>query len=241
MSAVTWKRLRALGLTGLTQAGLFKVKSHIPRYNPHYFLREITGLIHVGAHCGQERKTYAKRNLDVLWIEALPDIFEKLCENIRPYPSQTAANYLLTDRDDAEYAFHVANNYGESSSILELGDHKEIWPEVRFERDVKLRSITLDSLLVKLNKSITEFQALIMDTQGSELMVLKGATNSLRFLKFLKVEAWDFEAYLGCPRVTEVVDYLNEYNFQMIRQDKFPQPISDRGQCYELLFCKKEG
>ena len=239
MNAVTWKQLKALGLADVTQAALLKAKSYIPRYNPHYFLREITGLIHVGAHVGQERKMYAKWDLNVLWVEAAPDIFAKLCENIGTYPSQTAANCLLTDRDDAEYVFHIANNYGESSSILELHDHKKIWPEVRFERDVKLRSITLDSLLVKLNKSITDYQALVMDTQGSELLVLKGAASSLRFLKFVKVEAWDFEAYLGCPKVTDVVDYLNEYNFQIIRQDKFPQPVSDKGQCYELLFRKK--
>ena len=240
MNAVTLKQLKALGLAGVTQAVLFKVKSHIPRYNPHYFLKEITGLIHVGAHYGQERKMYAKRNLNVLWIEAAPDIFAKLCENIEIYPSQTAANCLLTDRDDAEYIFHIANNYGESSSILELGDHKEIWPEVRFERDVTLKSITLDTLLVKLNRSITDYQALVMDTQGSELLVLKGAMSSLPFLRFVRVEAWDFEAYLGCPKVNDVVDYLNEYDFQLIRADKFPQPIIDRGQCYELLFRKKE-
>jgi len=69
--------------------------------------------------------------------------------------------------------------------------------------------------------------------------VLKGATRSLPFLKFVKVEAWDFEAYLGGPKVNDVVNYLNEYDFQLIRQDKFPQPVSDRGQCYELLFRKK--
>jgi FkbM family methyltransferase len=239
MDAATWKEVKALGLAGVMKAAELKLKSYIPRYNPHYFLREITGLIHVGAHHGQERRMYAKRDLNVLWVEAVPDIFEKLCDNIGTYPSQIASNYLLTDRDDAEYVFHIANNYGESSSILELHDHKKIWPEVRFERDVNLKSITLDSLLVKLNKSITDYQALVIDTQGSELLVLKGATRSLPFFKFVKVEAWDFEAYSGCPKVNDVVDYLNEYNFQLIRQDTFPQPVRDKGQCYELLFRTK--
>jgi FkbM family methyltransferase len=239
MNVFTWSQLKALGLEGVTQAALYKVRCRIPRFNPNYFLSEINGLIHVGAHYGQERKMYAKRDLNVLWVEAAPDIFERLCENIRAYPSQTAVNRLLTDRDDAEYVFHIANNDGESSSILELHDHKKIWPEVRFERDLRLKSITLDSLLVRLNKPITCFQALVMDTQGSELLVLKGAMSSLRFLKFVKVEAWDFEAYLGCPKINDVVDYLNDYDFQLIRQDKFAQPIIDSGQCYELLFRKR--
>jgi FkbM family methyltransferase len=234
-----WKRFKEDGVTGVTQAALYRAKSYIPRYNPYYFLREVSGLVHVGAHHGQERRMYAKYDLDVLWIEAAPDIFEKLCENIAQYPSQIAANYLVTDRDNAEYVFHIANNYGESSSILELGDHKKIWPEVKFERDLKLRSITLDSLFLKLNESISDYQALVMDTQGSELLALKGATNSLQFLKFVKVEAWDFEAYVGCSKVDEVVDYLNERGFKLVHKYKFPQPVSDRGQCYDLLFRNK--
>ena len=78
-----------------------------------------------------------------------------------------------------------------------------------------------------------------MDTQGSELLVLKGATNSLRFLKFVKVEAWDFEAYLGCPKVNEVVDYLNEYDFKLICQYKFPQPVSDKVNVMSCSFARK--
>jgi methyltransferase, FkbM family len=230
-----WVRLR-----NLPRAVLYKAKSQIPRLNPHYFLRRISGLIHVGANAGQERDLYAKFNLNVLWVEANPEAFEKLQYNIKTYPSQIAVNSLITERDDVDHIFHIANNDGESSSIFELHDHKIIWPNVKFERDIRLKSITLDSLINKLKKPITEYQALVIDTQGAELLVLKGATKLLRSLQYIRVEAPDFESYAGCAKIGELVEFLKKFEFWLIRKDKFPQPVDDCGQYYELLFRKAD-
>jgi FkbM family methyltransferase len=226
-----WTRLH-----DLPRAVLYKAKCQIPSLNPHYYLRRISGLIHVGANAGQERRLYAKYNLNVLWVEANPEAFEKLQQNIKPYPSQIAVNRLITERDDADHVFHIANNDGESSSILALHDHKKIWPGVKFDRDIRLKSITLDSLIKKLRKRVVEYQALVIDTQGAELLVLKGATGILRGLEYVRVEAPDFEAYSGCAKVDDVVEFLRKFQFRIIRKDKFPQPVDDCGQYYDLLF-----
>ena len=142
---------------------------------PHSYLKNVTDLIHVGANLGQERELYAKYNIKVLWVEPLPDIFAQLCKNIEAFPSQTAVNHLVTDKDDAEYVFNVANNDGLSSSILDLARHREIWPDVKYVSTVTLKSVTLDTLLKRTGNDNSAYQALVMDTQGSELLVLKGA------------------------------------------------------------------
>ena len=140
---------------------------------------------------GQERELYAKYKLKVLWIEPLPHVFEKLCENIKGFPGQIAVNHLITDKDDAEYLFfHIANNE-QSSSILEFARHKEIWPDVHYVAQTTLKSVTLDSLLGKIGAASSSYQAIVMDTQGSELLVLKGATRSLGQFKFIRTEAAD--------------------------------------------------
>ena len=110
---------------------------------PDRFLAEIRGVIHVGANTGQERDLYDRYGLSVLWVEPIPEIFATLRENIAGYRRQRAVQYLVTDRDGAEYTFHVASNNGASSSILDLKLHKEIWPEVSFTRELKLASVTL--------------------------------------------------------------------------------------------------
>src|ERR1700681_3357435 len=62
------------------------------------FLHKITGLIHVGANIGQERDMYAALNLDVIWIEAIPDVFEQLVANLAGFPKQRAYHLLITEQ-----------------------------------------------------------------------------------------------------------------------------------------------
>ena len=42
------------------------------------FLNNVSGVIHVGANSGQERYEYNLYSLDVIWIEPIPKIFNKL-------------------------------------------------------------------------------------------------------------------------------------------------------------------
>jgi FkbM family methyltransferase len=236
-----WEKVRARGLAGIVKAAYRIVKAAYRRIafdNPNSYLKRVTGIIHVGANLGQERELYAKYKLKVLWIEPLPHIFEKLRENIREFPDQIAVNHLITDKDDAEYLFHVADNEGMSSSILEFAQHKDIYPGVREVSQLMLKSTTINSLLRKLGASSHSYQALIMDTQGSELQVLKGATEHLSQFKFIKTEAADFESYVGCARVDDLTSYLVPFGFKLTRRDKFAESPSG-GQYFDLLYRKR--
>jgi len=176
--------------------------------DPDRFLRNISGVIHVGANIGQERELYGKIGLRVIWIEPIPEVFETLQANLRGFPNQRAVQCLITDRDDEEYRFHVANNNGASSSILELKYHKDIWPDVNYTDTILLKSITLTSLFKKERIDPADYQALIMDTQGSELLVLKGGIPVLHNFKYIKTEAWDVEVYAGCCQLVDISSLL---------------------------------
>src|SRR5262249_367879 len=78
--------------------------------DPDSFLRKVSGVIHVGANLGQERVLYSRHGLNVIWIEPIPEIFRELSRNVEGFPWQRAYQYLITDRDDAEYTFHISNN-----------------------------------------------------------------------------------------------------------------------------------
>ena len=106
---------------------------------PEKIFRKLKGVIHVGANTGQETKFYAKYNLPVVWIEPIPNVYEKLLINISEYSNQIALNCLVTDIDGGLYPFHIANNNGASSSILEFNLHGDIWPEVEFEKQFPLK------------------------------------------------------------------------------------------------------
>ena len=114
-------------------------------YN-NLFLAGSKGVIHVGANLGQERELYASYGLNVIWIEPIPEVYERLNTLIDSYPNQKAFCYLVTDADDAEYLFHVSNKGGGASSIYDLAGHKELWPDVTYTETIALKSITLSSL-----------------------------------------------------------------------------------------------
>ena len=165
-------------------------------------------------------------------------MFTQLCENISEFPRQRALRQLVTDQDDAEYAFNVSNNEGASSSILDLGRHAEIWPDVFFQSKILLRSITLDTLLEREGIS-NNYDVLVMDTQGSELLILKGAIKLLSKVKYVKTEAADFEAYIGCARVDELIKFSARFGFKMIQKHEFARS-SRGGKYFDLLFCTDE-
>ena len=103
-----------------TRRGLgYTLRREIVGKYQHNLLKHVRGILHVGANVGQEAALYAKRGLNVAWIEPIPDVFQRLQANIKLYPQQRAYNDLVTDEDDKTYTFHVASNDGSSSSILE--------------------------------------------------------------------------------------------------------------------------
>lgn len=200
------------------------------------FLRSCRGVLHVGANSGQERDLYARLGLRVVWFEALPAVFEELKANIANYPNQTAVQALLTERDGETHVFRVASNGGASSSILELKYHKDIWPEVHFVDQIEMTSVSLPSALTSNGVDVSLYDALVMDTQGSELLILRGAENLLeRRFRFIKTEAADFESYENCATVASLSDFLAERSFRLVRKDKFAEH-PHLGAYYDLLF-----
>lgn len=191
------------------------------RMNPDRFLQNISGVIHIGANTGQERELYHRFGLRVIWLEPIPEVFETLQTNLKNFPNQRAIQCLVTDRDDEEYQFHIANNNGASSSILDLKDHKDIWPHVNYTDTILLRSTTLASLFQKEHLDPSNYQALIMDTQGAELLVLRGSIPLLHNFTYIKTEVPDFESYAGCCQLDDISSFLMKHGFKEFSRYKF--------------------
>ena len=186
------------------------------RRQPEFFLKKVNGVIHIGANCGQERDLYARHDLNVIWIEPNPEMFSKLTANIVGLRKHKAYCQLMTDVDDREYSFHLSNNEGLSSSILDLSLHKELWPEVSFTTSIPLKSATLSSLVRREAIDLSKHDALVMDTQGSELLILKGAMDLLPAFRFIKTEVADFEAYEGGCQLSDLDGFLLPRGFRRV-------------------------
>jgi hypothetical protein len=108
---------------------------------------------------------------------------------------------------------------------------------IHYVDQLKMKSVTLDSLMFKLRDDSALYDALVLDTQGSELLVLRGAKRLLEQIKFVRAEAADFEAYIGGARVSDLDGYLGHFGFRPIRMDKFTESPK-AGQFFDVLYRK---
>ncbi len=186
-------------------------------------LDKVTGVIHVGASEGQERFVYAEHDLNVLWFEPLPSAFEKLQQNLICFPKQRAHQYAVSNTDYAYLPFYVTDNEGQSSSIRELQMHLEVWPDVHHVDTIQVLSIKLDTFFTITGIFRERFQLLVLDAQGSELDILKGATDTLRYMKYAQIEMMDFEAYKGSALAVDIIAFMEQNGFREIgRELLFP-------------------
>jgi FkbM family methyltransferase len=164
----------------------------------------------------------------LLWVEPIPDVYEKLVSNLRNFPNQQAVQALLYDRDGVQLSLNIANNGGASSSIMDFKDHKLLWPDVNYVDSIEMTTKTLASLVREIQLDLTSNNSIVLDTQGSELLILKGAIPLLSRMAYVKTEVPDFEAYLGCPMLPEFTSFMKEQGFRLVSKRPLANSTSRR-------------
>lgn len=198
-------------------------------------LRRVNGLIYVGANTGQERALYAAHGLRVVRVELIPDVFETPLTNLADYPSQKAHRYLVAGEDGREFTLNISNHGGVSSSILPLAHHREMWPEVDYSGEIKMVGTTLPAFLGKEQLRLADYQALVLDTQGSEMLILKGAAEILGEFRFIQVEVPGSEAYAGCCLLPEMNEFMKSHGFREMHRNKF-RSIPGVGSYHDVIY-----
>ncbi len=179
-----------------------------PTLTEKYGIR-LTGVLHCGARLGEERDAYASLGCsNVWWVDGNPEIISRLRQNVEPL-GHHVIQALLYDVDDETVRFHVTNNEGMSSSILEFGTHPTFYPTTVFEKDYDLVTSTVDTLVSRYQIKGVNF--LSMDLQGAEGYCLRGATHLLPQLDYVMTEINKEEVYQGCAKVWELEDMLPDF------------------------------
>ena len=202
------------------------------------FLNQNKGVIHVGANGAQEASVYKRHGLDVIWIEPITERFKVCVKKLKSnFPKQRVINYLVSDKDHQLHDFYIADNHGASSSILEPVEHKITHPHILFPSTVKMQSLTLDSIIKAEGVDKNYYTNLVMDTQGSELLILKGAINYLENCGSIILEAANFEAYKGCPKVIDFDYFLSKHGFKKTEESCFNSWEGGR-RYYDILYTR---
>jgi len=174
----------------------------------------INGCFHIGAHDCEELNFYDQIGLkpeDIIWIDAIPSKVDEATNRGIP----NVYNAVITDKNDEEIIFNVSNNC-QSSSVLELGTHAQTYPHIKYVYKIKQKSITIDTFFEKNNINASKYNFWNFDIQGAELMALKGAIQSIKYVKALYLEVNEQELYINCGLITDIDNFLSQYNFKRV-------------------------
>lgn len=168
----------------------------------------ITGVLHCGAHLGEEAAIYHSLGVnDVWWVEGNPQVIPQLRAHLDRY-GQKLIEALVFSKDNVEIDFNVTNYDGMSSSILEFGTHPQFSPDTVFVDKLRLKAWTIDTLV-----SMFEVKAnfLNMDLQGAELHALWGGTNFIQGVDYIMTEVNREQVYVGAAQVSELDALLVDF------------------------------
>lgn len=173
---------------------------------------KISGILHIGGHLCEEIEDYEKyisRN-KILWIEAIPENVDK-CKAI--YKNLLIENEVVSDVIE-ETNFYISNN-GQSSSMLEFGLHKDLYPDIYYKASFKTKTIPTFDVIEKYINDI-KFNFLNLDIQGAELKALKGLGDYLNNVDYIYTQVNSNYLYKNCALVGEIDEYLSKFGFKRV-------------------------
>mgnify|MGYP002820637172 CR=1 FL=1 len=166
-------------------------------------------ILDIGAHTGQFH-SWSKRvwpDVGVFMIEANP-LHESHLDKLA---MMNGDNYLIAALGDEEreVTFYTRSDkpHTEGNSYYKEANYWDI-PQLVQESKIKLKK--LDNIF----EDEATFELIKIDTQGSELDILKGGTNLVSRAKAVVLEVSLIEYNEGAPTAKETIDYMLEIGFE---------------------------
>lgn len=191
-------------------------------------------ILHIGANNGREARYYHQHDIKAWHVEAIPDAYELLCGTCKLYPDQYPVKACLSNKNGCDATFNIASNSGESSSLLGLGRHQKAYPSIQYVKSITVRTTTVDDLIASAVIP-ADIDFLVIDAQGSELLILQGAERLLQSgsINGAMIETAVEPLYEGGARYLDVCSMLKNYGLYLCKAS-----FNTAGWC-DALFSKK--
>jgi len=175
------------------------------------------GVIHVGAHIGEEVAAYFEAGFQrVFLFEANPECCQKLEHRFHHDPRVKIANCAISEnRGQVTLHLHTSRTGStEPASLFQMKELSRIVKTLSTPRSIEVEAFTLDQFLTEHEIDASEIGLLNLDIQGAELRALKGATKTLTTLPAVITEVNVIELYAGGSLEEEIVSFLALHNFK---------------------------
>lgn len=117
----------------------------------------------------------------------------------------TIKKFFITKRKDSSSFFKINKN-----------ENKSKYLQIKNEKNIQIKS--LDDVL--MNREIKKPILMKIDVQGYELEVLKGSENILKKIEYILIEVSENEMYEGQPLSHEIIQFLQDRNYQILKQNQ---------------------
>jgi FkbM family methyltransferase len=176
-------------------------------------------IIHVGAHLAQERFKYEQLGYTgILWVEGSPATAKRLREVIAGHSPGAGVHHVIveaiaTDDDSGTAELREVSNAGASTSLFPLTDSAAArWGVHETGVVESAPTRTIDSIAKETG--FADADVLLVDVQGAELLVLKGATSLLARVRAVITEISQEPMYQGGVLLPELSAFLAAHGFR---------------------------
>lgn len=191
---------------------------------------DLNGVIHGGANDGEEIHNYIRMGIDwIIGFEPMSGVYEKLEEDcirwpgeLGIYPKQLRMFKLGLHDKNGPATLHRSVGDGKGSTMFDVNyEHEEVvknWNQGQgmFEGDETIRTVRFDSWAARTPEiNLTNYDTLLLDTQGNEFEILKGMGSYLKGFKYLCLELSIEPAYKQETPAQEVADWLAKQGFTL--------------------------
>jgi 2-O-methyltransferase len=194
-------------------------KNKIPKYtiDKSIIVRNLPQnaiIIEAGASIGEDTIELAKLfpKGRIYAFEPLPHIFEILKKNIKGLPNVNLFESALSHSTGNSTIYLSSND--SSSSLMEPKEHLIAHPEITFDKEIPISTISLDDFGNREGLSKIDFMWL--DIQGMEFEILEASKNLFQTVDLLYTEVSLIETYKNVPLYDEFKLWLETQGFIVI-------------------------
>ena len=173
----------------------------------------ISGIIHIGAHFGEEHSTYKSLGVNnIVYFDPVKKTFDVLNERVT---DAKLYNYALGNENKMIEMYIEDNDTYGCSSILQPSSN---YANIAFSPNELVEMKRLDDF------NFNGFNLLNIDVQGYEYEVLKGAEKTLENVDFILCEINRDTPnkqldYIGSKTIDKIIELLTPYGFKLSEEN----------------------
>jgi FkbM family methyltransferase len=171
-------------------------------------------VLHVGAHEAEEVGEYIgngfAKSAPIIWVEAQADLAEILKDRLDSRENKVYC--AVAWNVDGEKKFFNVTSKSASSSLFDLDEHKNLYPEIVIVQKIEVTTSRLDSIL----SSSDAFDFVVLDIQGAESQAIEGLGKRIDSVKWIFTEISKKELYAGATLYKDLDTQLSNLGFRRV-------------------------